>query len=130
MGKPKVLMVLYSGGKHAKEEPRLLGTTENELGIRKLVEEHGYELVTTDDKDPYPTSTFDKNLPDAEIIITTPFFPAYVTKERIAKAPNLKLCITAGVGSDHYDLDALNERVLLFWKSLGPMSNLLLNMQL
>ena len=110
MGKPKVLMVLYSGGKHAKEEPRLLGTTENELGIRKLVEEHGYELVTTDDKDPYPTSTFDKNLPDAEIIITTPFFPAYVTKERIAKAPNLKLCITAGVGSDHYDLDALNEK--------------------
>ena len=87
-------------------------------------------MVTTDDKDPYPTSTFDKNLPDAEIIITTPFFPAYVTKERIAKAPNLKLCITAGVGSDHYDLDALNEKVLLFWKLPGPMFNLLLNMQL
>ncbi|KGR01987.1 formate dehydrogenase 2 [Candida albicans P57072] len=110
MGKPKVLMVLYAGGNHAKEETRLLGTVENELGIRKLVEEHGYELVTTTDKEPAPTSAFDENLEDAEIIITTPFFPAYVNKERIAKAPKLKLCITAGVGSDHYDLDALNER--------------------
>ena len=110
MGKPKVLMVLYAGGNHAKEETRLLGTVENELGIRKLVEEHGYELVTTTDKEPAPTSAFDENLEDAEIIITTPFFPVYVNKERIAKAPKLKLCITAGVGSDHYDLDALNER--------------------
>ena len=110
MGKPKVLMVLYAGGNHAKEETRLLGTVEIELGIRKLVEEHGYELVTTTDKEPAPTSAFDENLEDAEIIITTPFFPAYVNKERIAKAPKLKLCITAGVGSDHYDLDALNER--------------------
>ena len=110
MGKPKVLMVLYAGGNHAKEETRLLGTVENELGIRKLVEEHGYELVTTTDKEPAPTSAFDENLEDAEIIITTPFFPAYVNKERIAKAPKLKLCITAGVGSDHYDLEALNER--------------------
>ena len=110
MGKPKVLMVLYAGGNHAKEEAKLLGTVENELGIRKLVEEHGYELVTTTDKEPAPTSAFDENLEDAEIIITTPFFPAYVNRERIAKAPKLKLCITAGVGSDHYDLDALNER--------------------
>ena len=67
-------------------------------------------MVTTTDKEPAPTSAFDENLEDAEIIITTPFFPAYVNKERIAKAPKLKLCITAGVGSDHYDLDALNER--------------------
>lgn len=28
MGKPKVLMVLYAGGNHAKEETRLLGTVE------------------------------------------------------------------------------------------------------
>ncbi|KAL6449605.1 aciA Formate dehydrogenase [Candida maltosa Xu316] len=110
MGKPKILMALYAGGKHAKEEARLLGTVENELGIRKLVEEHGYELVTTDDKDPEPNSAFDENLEDAEIIITTPFYPAYVTRSRIAKAPKLKLCITAGVGSDHYDLEACNER--------------------
>ena len=32
--------------------------------------------------------------------------PAYLTAERIAKAPNLKLAMTAGIGSDHVDLDA------------------------
>ena len=62
MSKPVILMALYTGGQHSKEEERLLGTIENELGIRKLVEEHGYELITTDDKDPEPTSTFDKYL--------------------------------------------------------------------
>lgn len=38
---------------------------------------------------------------DAEIVVTTPFHPGYLTKEVIAKAKNLKLCVTAGVGSDH-----------------------------
>ena len=28
----------------------------------------------------------------------------------MAKAPNLKVCVTAGVGSDHIDLDAATER--------------------
>ena len=32
-----------------------------------------------------------------------------MTKERIEKAPNLKLAITAGVGSDHVDLDAASK---------------------
>ena len=39
-------------------------------------------------------------------MISQPFWPAYLTAERIAKAPNLKLAITAGIGSDHVDLDA------------------------
>ena len=110
MTKPLILMVLYPGDKHSTDEPRLLGTVENELGIRKFVEEHGYELITTANKTPAPTSTFDKYLPEAEIIITTPFYPAYLTKERLATAKKLKLCITAGVGSDNYDLEALNEK--------------------
>ncbi|CAN3363126.1 formate dehydrogenase 1 [Diutina catenulata] len=110
MSKGKVLLVLYEGKEHAKEEPKLLGCIENELGIRKLVEEAGYELVTTTDKDPEPTSEVDKQLKDAEIIITTPFYPAYVTATRIDNAPNLKMCITAGVGSDHVDLNAANKR--------------------
>ena len=46
------------------------------------------------------------NLPDAEIVISQPFWPAYLTAERIAKAPKLKLAITAGIGSDHVDLQA------------------------
>ena len=32
-----------------------------------------------------------------------------MTRERIAKAPNLKLIVTAGIGSDHTDLDAAVE---------------------
>ena len=45
--KVKVLLVLYDGGQHAKDVPELLGTTENELGIRKWLEDQGHTLVTT-----------------------------------------------------------------------------------
>ncbi|KAI1370893.1 formate dehydrogenase [Hypoxylon crocopeplum] len=106
--KVKVLLVLYDGGKHALEVPELLGTTENELGLRKWLEDQGHTLVTTSDKEG-ENSTFDKELVDAEIIITTPFHPGYLTAERLAKAKNLKLAITAGIGSDHVDLNAANK---------------------
>jgi formate dehydrogenase len=43
-------------------------------------------------------------------VISQPFWPAYLTAERIAKAPNLKLALTAGIGSDHVDLQAAIER--------------------
>lgn len=109
MGK-KVLLVLYEGKEHANDEPNLLGCLENELGIRKFVESYGYELVSTSNKDPVGLSHVDTHLVDAEVMITTPFFPAYITRERIAQAPHLKICVTAGVGSDHVDLDAANER--------------------
>jgi formate dehydrogenase len=101
-------MVLYDGGKHAEEVPELLGTIQNELGIRKWLEDAGHTLVTTADKEG-ENSTFDKELVDAEIIITTPFHPGYLTAERLAKAKNLKLAITAGIGSDHVDLNAANK---------------------
>ena len=109
MSKGKVLLCLYRGGQHAHQVKGLLGCVENELGIRKYIESKGYELVSTDSKDPIGSSEVDKHLSDAEIVITTPFYPAYITKERIAKAPNLKMCLTAGVGSDHVDLNAANE---------------------
>jgi formate dehydrogenase len=38
--------------------------------------------------------------PQTDVLITTPFHPAYLTAELFAKAKNLKLCITAGVGSE------------------------------
>ncbi|KAL1306359.1 hypothetical protein AAFC00_005072 [Neodothiora populina] len=104
----KVLLVLYDGGEHALQEPKLLGTTENELGLRQWIESQGHELVTTSDKD-RPDSTMDKHLVDAEVIITTPFHPGYLTAERLAKAKNLKLAVTAGIGSDHVDLNAANK---------------------
>ncbi|AOW07251.1 hypothetical protein B0I72DRAFT_47474 [Yarrowia lipolytica] len=105
----KVLLILYSAGSHAVDEPKLLGCTENELGLRKWLESRGHTLVTTSSKEG-ADSVLDKEIVDADIVITTPFHPGYITRERIAKAKNLKICITAGVGSDHVDLDAANER--------------------
>ena len=49
-------------------------------------------------------------MPDAEIVISQPFWPAYMTQERIAKAKKLKMIITAGIGSDHTDLQAAMDR--------------------
>lgn len=101
----KVLAVLYSGGSSAKQEPRLLGTVENELGLRKWLEDNGHEYIATSDKEG-SNSAFQQHISDAEVLITTPFHPGYLTKDLIQKAKNLKLCITAGVGSDHIDLNA------------------------
>ncbi|CAG90888.1 DEHA2G19360p [Debaryomyces hansenii CBS767] len=119
MSKGKVLLVLYRGNEHAKQEKKLLGCLENELGIREFIESNGYELVATDDKDSGLSSQVDQELKDTEIIITTPFFPAYITKERIANAPKLKMCITAGVGSDHIDLNAANEKKIAVTEVTG-----------
>ena len=41
----------------------------------------------TSDKDG-PKSVFEKELADADIVISQPFWPAYLTAERIGKAPN------------------------------------------
>jgi len=83
----------------------LLGSVSGELGLRSFVEERGHELIVTADKDG-PESVFERELPSAEIVISQPFWPAYLTAERIAKASGLKLAITAGIGSDHVDLQA------------------------
>lgn len=40
------------------------------------------------------------------VLITTPFHPAYMLENRIKKAKNLQLLLTAGIGSDHIDLRA------------------------
>jgi formate dehydrogenase len=89
----------------------LLGCVSGELGLRKFLEDKGHELVVTSDKDG-PDSVFERELPDANVVISQPFWPAYLTAERIAKAPNLKLAVTAGIGSDHYDLGAAIEHGL------------------
>lgn len=114
----KVVAVLYKAGSHAKDEAKLLGCEENELGLRKWLEGQGHKLVTTSDKEG-PNSVFDKELVDADVIITTPFHPGYMTRERIGKAKNLKACITAGVGSDHIDLTAANEKKILVAEVTG-----------
>jgi formate dehydrogenase len=89
----------------------LLGSVSGELGLRGFLEEQGHTLVVTSDKDG-ADSVLDRELVDAEVVISQPFWPAYITAERIAKSPNLKLAITAGVGSDHVDLQAAIDRGL------------------
>ena len=88
---------------------RLLGSVSGELGLRRFLEEGGHRFIVTSDKDA-PDSVFERELSEAEVVISQPFWPAYLTAERIAKAPNLKLAVTAGIGSDHVDLQAAIER--------------------
>ncbi len=83
----------------------MLGDVSGALGLRKYLEKQGHRLVVTSDKEG-PNSTLDRELADAEIVISQPFWPAYMTAARMARAPQLKLIITAGIGSDHTDLDA------------------------
>ena len=87
----------------------LLGCVSGALGLRKYLESQGHELVVTSDKDG-PQSVFERELPDAEVVISQPFWPAYLTSERIDKAKKLKLAMTAGIGSDHVDLQAAMKR--------------------
>ncbi|KAG1767028.1 hypothetical protein EV702DRAFT_1050484 [Suillus placidus] len=101
----KILAILYKGGDAATSEPRLLGTVENQLGMRKWLESQGHEYIVSDSKEG-ADSDFQKHIVDAEILITTPFHPGYLTGDLITKAKKLKLCVTAGVGSDHIDLNA------------------------
>ncbi|WP_419418873.1 NAD-dependent formate dehydrogenase [Legionella sp. D16C41] len=83
----------------------LLGSVSGELGLRKFLEEQGHTLIVTSDKEG-ENSIFAKELSDADIVISQPFWPAYLTAERLEQAKKLKLVITAGIGSDHIDLQA------------------------
>lgn len=83
----------------------LLGCVSGELGLRKFLEDRGHTFVVTSDKDGAGCE-LEKELVDADIVISQPFWPAYITEERMNMAPNLKMCMTAGIGSDHVDLAA------------------------
>jgi hypothetical protein len=67
----------------------LLGSVSGELGLRKYLESNGHTFVVTADRDG-PGSVFERELPDADVVISQPFWPAYLTAERIAKAKKLK----------------------------------------
>ena len=86
------------------EENQILNT-KKAIGLKPFLEEKGHELVILTDGE----ADLDKHLADMDIVISAPFYPAYMTKERLEKAPNLKLAITAGVGFDHVDLKAASE---------------------
>jgi formate dehydrogenase len=75
------------------------------LGLRKYVESKGHQLIVTSDKDGSGCE-MEKHLADAIVVISQPFYPFYLTSERMKMAPKLKLALTAGIGSDHVDLSA------------------------
>ena len=87
----------------------LLGCVSGELGLRKFLEDAGHTLVVTSDKDGDGCQA-DKELVDADVVISQPFFPYYLTREKMETAPNLNMAITAGIGSDHVDLQAAMDR--------------------
>jgi len=87
----------------------LLGSVSGGLGLRGFLELRGHNLVVTSDKDG-PDSVFERELADADVVISQPFWPAYLTADRIDKAPKLQMAITAGIGSDHVDLQAAIDR--------------------
>lgn len=87
----------------------LLGCVSGGLGLRDFLESSGHTFVVTSDKHG-SGSRFERELVDADVVISQPFWPAYLTAERIARAKNLKIAITAGIGSDHVDLQAAIDR--------------------
>jgi len=107
--KEKIVCALYEGGEAGKKNPKIYGCVENALGLKPWLSSLGHEFIVTSDKDG-ENSKFEKNLKDATVVISQPFWPAYMTKRRIDMAPKLKLAITAGVGSDHVDLEAACNR--------------------
>ncbi len=87
----------------------LLGSVSGGLGLEGFLTGRGHRYIVTSDKEG-PGSVFERELPDADVVISQPFWPAYLTAERIEKAQRLKLAITAGIGSDHVDLQAAMDR--------------------
>ena len=56
---------------------QLLGSVSGELGLRRFLEAAGHEFVVTSDKDG-PDSRFERELVDADVVISQPFWPAYM----------------------------------------------------
>jgi len=111
----KIVPVLYPGGS-AADDPGVLGCAENVLGLREFLEEEGHELVSTTERE---GEELLEHLRDAEVLITTPFWPVYVTSEMLGEASNLRLILTAGVGSGHVDLGEAAEQGITFAEITG-----------
>ena len=87
-------------------------------GIRKVVEENGYELALlekyTDVNDLYTA------VADADALIVR---SDKVTKEVIDHAKNLKIVVRAGAGYDNLDLEACTARGIVAMNTPGQNSN-------
>ncbi|MEV1292106.1 NAD-dependent formate dehydrogenase [Pseudonocardia sp. NPDC049635] len=97
----KVLAALYPDDR-PEQHPDVPVSAARGLDLRERLADEGHELVTTS----ATGDGLDRELADAEVLVTTPFWPVYLDRDRIAAAGRLRLVITAGVGSDHVDVDA------------------------
>ncbi|MQL72601.1 hypothetical protein Taro_004929 [Colocasia esculenta] len=104
-GSKKIVGVFYKANEYASKNPNFVGCAERGLGIGEWLEAQGHQYIVTDDKEG-PSCELEKHIEDMHVLISTPFHPAYVSAERIKKAKNLQLLLTAGIGSDHIDLKA------------------------
>ncbi|XWS40751.1 hypothetical protein CRYUN_Cryun17cG0022400 [Craigia yunnanensis] len=104
-GSKKIVGVFYKANEYYAKNPNFVGCVEGALNLRGWLESQGHQYIVTDDKEG-PDCELEKHIPDLHVLISTPFHPAYVTEERIKKAKNLQLLLTAGIGSDHVDLKA------------------------
>ena len=87
---------------HARRSPReRLG----ELGFRRFVESAGTSSSSPPTRTA-PTRSSSGGSPTPKSSSRSLSGPRILTAERIAKAPKLKLALTAGIGSDHVDLQA------------------------
>src|SRR3546814_7218006 len=78
----------------------LLGSVSGELGLRQSLESQGHTLVVTSSKDG-PVSALEKELADAEVVISQPFWPDYLPSARKPQAPKPNRAITADNCPDH-----------------------------
>lgn len=49
-------------------------------------------------------------LAEAEVLVTNPFWPVYLDRERTKNATRLRLIINAGIGADHIDWNAARQQ--------------------
>ncbi|MBA4603768.1 NAD-dependent formate dehydrogenase [Thermoactinomyces mirandus] len=95
----KIVAVFPETPPNEKNSPLL--SAEKALNLPSFFSGTGHEIVVLTDP-----GELDSRLEDMSVFICSPFYPAYLTRDRIERAGQLNLVITAGVGSDHIDLEA------------------------
>lgn len=98
----KVVAVLYPGEQVPEGGSPALASAERALDLRDRLPSGKHTVIGTTETG----EALDEELADADVLVTTPFWPVYLDESRIRKARKLGLVINAGVGSDHIDREA------------------------
>ncbi|MBO1004413.1 hypothetical protein ACFSKI_01930 [Pseudogracilibacillus auburnensis] len=102
----KIVAVLPPVDELMEPSPNYLFNVEKAYNLYDYFKDKDHEFVVVSDTD----ESLEPHLEDMSVIICSPFYPFYLTEDRVQRSPNLKLAITAGVGSDHFDLEACAAR--------------------